>query len=300
MRGFALVAGVAVSFAMLFSIALAAPVPAKAPASVKAPAPVKTLNADVIVTAASEYRPLVALDGGERFPKGAALELIHEGKAEKLAKDFAASADAQVSFDGKRVLFAGKKTEHDPWQIWEMKLDDRSVRLVIGGAADAIRPFYLPAGRLVFARKGAAGFEIVAAGTATVRALAPLDEKAAASEVVLTHLPGSAIPDDVLADGRILFESKYPLGAGKTAELFLMYSDGSGVESYRCDHGRARWGGRELRSGDVVFTHGASLARFTSPLAHEAAIVAQHLGGALHRPRCRWFMPRAVRRLCSR
>ena len=32
---------------------------------------------------------------------------------------------------------------------------------------------------------------------------------------------------------------------------------------------RARWGGHQLASGDVVFTHGATLARFTSPLAHE-------------------------------
>jgi hypothetical protein len=56
--------------------------------------------------------------------------------------------------------------------------------------------------------------------------------------------------------------------------MFLVYSDGSGVESYRCDHGKARWGGRQLASGDVVFTHGASLARFTSPLATEAHIVA--------------------------
>jgi hypothetical protein len=84
----------------------------------------------------------------------------------------------------------------------------------------------------------------------------------------------SAIPTDVLADGRILFESGFPLGSGSTPELFLVYSDGSGVESYRCDHGAARWGGRQLASGDVVFTHGAALGRFTSPLAHEVRIAA--------------------------
>jgi hypothetical protein len=78
----------------------------------------------------------------------------------------------------------------------------------------------------------------------------------------------------VLADGRILFESGFPLGSGSTAELYLVYADGSGVESYRCDHGRARWGGTQLASGDVVFTHGDSLARFTSPLAHEVKIDA--------------------------
>ncbi len=56
--------------------------------------------------------------------------------------------------------------------------------------------------------------------------------------------------------------------------MYLVYADGSGVESYRCDHGRARWGGKQLVSGDVVFTHGASLARFRSPLAHEENVAA--------------------------
>jgi hypothetical protein len=92
--------------------------------------------------------------------------------------------------------------------------------------------------------------------------------------VPLTYLNASVIPTDVLWDGRVLFEAGFPLGSGSTPELYLVYSDGSGVESYRCDHGVARWGGKQLASGDVVFTHGTSLARFTSPLAYEAPIVA--------------------------
>ena len=64
------------------------------------------------------------------------------------------------------------------------------------------------------------------------------------------------------------------MGSGATPELFLVYSDGSGVESYRCDHGTARWEGTQLASGDVVFTHGATLAKFTSSLAAEERIVA--------------------------
>ena len=77
----------------------------------------------------------------------------------------------------------------------------------------------------------------------------------------LTYMGANAVPVDVLADGRILFEAGFPLGEGATPEMFLVYSDGSGVESYRCDHpadvAGARWGGRQLKSGDVVFTHGA-------------------------------------------
>ena len=80
-------------------------------------------------------------------------------------------------------------------------------------------------------------------------------------------MSASAVPADVLADGRILFEAGFPLGEDATPEMFLVYSDGSGVESYRCDHpantAGARWGGKQLNSGEVVFTHGASLARFS-------------------------------------
>jgi len=234
------------------------------------------MDADVIVTAAPVYAPLAALKGGERFPKGAQLLLVHAGNAEPLVTGFSAAADANISFDGERVLFAGKQAASDPWQIWELTLKDHSLRKVIAGDGDAIRPFYLPAGRLAYARRTAQGLRLEAAGKDAARAFAPIDAEAGTTVVPLSYMPGSAIPADVLLDGRILFEAGFPLGAGTTPELFLVYSDGSGVESYRCDHGRARWGGKQLASGDVVFTHGSSLARFTSSLAHEAAISAPH------------------------
>jgi hypothetical protein len=233
-------------------------------------------GADLIVTAAPVYVPLAALKGGERFPKGAQLLLIHAGKAEPLVTGFWASADANVSFEGDRVLFAGKQAATDPWQIWEISLKDQSVRRLIAGEGDVIRPFYLPYGRLVYARRMAHGFLLESAGKDAPSAFAPIDAKAGETVLPLSYVPGSAIPADVLQDGRILFESGFPLGAGETPELYLVYSDGSGVESYRCDHGRGRWGGKQLQSGDIVFTHGSALARFTSPLAHEAAIQAPH------------------------
>ena len=83
----------------------------------------------------SQPRPFTShwrhLRGAERFPKGAQLLLVQDGKAEPLVAGFAATADANVSFDAKTVLFAGKKAASDPWQIWELTLADRSVRKVI-------------------------------------------------------------------------------------------------------------------------------------------------------------------------
>jgi hypothetical protein len=245
------------------------------PASGITPDAEREVPPDFIVTAAPAYVPLAELRGQERFPEGAQLLLVHAGKAEPLVTGFAASADANVSFDGQTVLFAGKRSAGDPWQIWELTLEDRSVRPVIITATDAERPLYLPGGRMVWAQRTPAGFQLQSGedGHPTPKFLNPT---AGPGMLPLTCTRASTFPADVLRDGRILFEAGFPLGKGSTPELYLVYADGSGVESVRCDHWLARWGGTQLASGDVVFTHGTSLARFTSAMAHEVPIEAPH------------------------
>jgi hypothetical protein len=253
---------------------MAAMVSVLVPVCGSAPGITKRLDEDIIVTAASVFHPLAALRAEERFPERAQLLVVHHGSAAPLLKGFAASADANVSFDGKSVLFAGKQAASDPWQIWELTLADGSVRRLIASSGDAIRPFYLPAGQFVFAMQTSTGYQLQVAGKNDSYAPDRISVDAGSTVLPISYLPASAIPVEVLLDGRILFEANFPLGSGSTPELYLVYADGSGVESYRCDHGRARWGGKQLGSGYVVFTHGASLARFTSPLAHEIAVIA--------------------------
>jgi hypothetical protein len=249
---------------------------ANEPAAAKAESPMPQSMGipPILVTAAPKFEPLAALKGGERFAGGAQLMRIENGAAVPLVDGFAATADANVYWDATKVLFSARPRPADHWQIWEMNLVTHAVRRIMAAEEDLIRPMYLPAGQLVYARRLKQGFRLEVAGKASVLKLAPIEDDAGENVLPLSYIAGSAVPADVLRDGRILFESYYPLGTGMTPELFLVYSDGSGVESYRCDHGRARWGGSQLESGDVVFTHGASLARFTSPLAHEAAIAA--------------------------
>jgi len=264
-------------------LALSATMAALIPVCGFAPDAAQAPEADIVVTAAPVYLAQAALRGKERFPKGAQLLLVHAGKVEPLVKDFAASADAQLSWDAKSVLFAGKKGASDPWQIWEVTLATHAVRRVVATETDAIRPFYLPGllpgGRVLYAQRTAQGFQLE---SARAQEISPANQavEPGPSVVQISYLPASALPVDVLQDGRILFESGFPLGTGTTPEMFLVYADGSGVESYRCDHpatlSARRWGGKQLSSGDVVFTHGASLARFTSPLAAEAHIAAPH------------------------
>ena len=238
------------------------------------PDPAQKVGADIIVTAAPVYVPRAELRGAERFPKGAQLLLVHDGKAESLVPDFAASADANVSFDGEMVLFAGKQKAEDPWQIWEVNLKDRKVRRVLTTATDAERPFYLPVGRMVYALRTPQGFRVQSDDDGHPPRYQPMDPVAGPGPVQISFTRSSAFPADVMRDGRILFETGYPMGTGSIPEMYLVYPDGSGIESYRCDHGLPRWGGEQLTSGDVVFTQGQALARFTSPLAHEERVTA--------------------------
>lgn len=249
-----------------------------------------TLSAPVIFTAAPVYDSLAALRGGERFPGGAKLMLLRGGRITPLAPEFAASADPSVSFDGKTVLFAAKKDAAGPWQIWQMPLDGGHPQVVLAGKTDLIRPIWMPDGRMVYARREAGGFALESAA---------LD---GSSPLKLSYVPGNFIPDDVLRDGRVLFESGFPLGAGARPEIYTVYADGSGEEAVRCDHeeaqragGRAQ--GRQMPSGDIVFTQAGRLERFTSALADESPIAAppgDYAGDVAELSDGRWLL--AVRR----
>lgn len=251
------------------------------------------VGTDFIVTAAPVYVPLAEMHGQERFPRGAQLLLVHDGKAERLVSGFAASADASVSFDAEFVLFAGKRNRADRWQIWELNRKDGSVRKVLTTDTDAERPLYLPGGRMVWAERGPHGFRIESGEDGHPPKVPFLNPTAGPGLLPLTYLRTNAFPLAIMSDGRILFESGYPLGEGATPELYLVYTDGSGVEAYRCDHGRARWGGSQLASGDVIFTHGSSLARFTSALAHETPVAApqgEYAGGIAETASGEWLV----------
>jgi len=228
----------------------------------------------LLYTVAKRYEGLAWIRGADRFSSDAIIFLQDARGRHPLIPNFAASADPTVSFDGKRVLFAGKRKTQDPWQIWEVAWDvaltGGEPRRVTSCAEDCVRPFYLPDDRVVYAKKTGGRFVIEAADLA--------EGKTVQSIVQLTYGPGNFLPTDVLRDGRILFEATYPLGSNGTPELYTVYSDGSGEESYRCDHGKARHSGKQVASGDIVFTSGSGpdsgLGRFTSARAQEVHISA--------------------------
>jgi len=111
-----------------------------------------------LYTVAKHYEPLAWTRGAERFLSGATIFVHDSAGRHPLIPSFAESADPAVSFDGQRILFAGKPKAQDPWQIWELPLAGGEPRRITAGPEDCIRPFYLPDDRVVYARKIAGRF----------------------------------------------------------------------------------------------------------------------------------------------
>ena len=204
-----------------------------------------------IFTETPRYEPKAWLEDRDRFPEGAHLILVEGDMIRLLAPGLHDSADATVSYDGRRVLFSGRTTTAGPWQVWEVKLDGGMPRQITRCDSDCVRPLYLPTGEVVYTHKLAKGAAIEVGGKR------------------LTFAPGRYLTDDVLRDGRILFEAERKPGM---RELYTVYPDGTGVEALRCDHGPDRGDARQLASGDYVFSSGRHLARITSASAQQTEL----------------------------
>ena len=235
----------------------------------------------LLYTSTPRYESLAWIGGDERFTAGATIFVAEGTKRHALVANFAATADPAVSFDGKSVLFAGKQSAADLWQIWEISVAGGDPRRITNCPQGCVRPFYLPEQRVVYAEKIGHRF-VIHATTEDGKVLA------------LTHAAESSLPTDVLQDGRILFESTFPLGETGLPELFTVYSDGSGVESYRCDHGHARYSGKQVGSGEIVFASERGLGQFKSALAREVPLAApkgDYAGDIAETPSGQWLLP---------
>jgi hypothetical protein len=75
--------------------------------------------------------------------EGARLLLVRpDGFTQVLSKDFDSACEPDVSFDGKRILLAGKKAAGDNWNIYEMAADGSGVRQITRGLGDCRQPAY--------------------------------------------------------------------------------------------------------------------------------------------------------------
>ncbi len=190
----------------------------------------------------------------ERFPSGSRIVRLSRdsNKPTNLTPNFFAAADPRISFDGSKVLFAGKKDAAATWQIWEMNTDGTGQRQVTHCDGNCLSPAYLPRDAIAFSG------EVQDAGGS--RAYQIHFGKLDGSDVhPITFGPGDYDLETVLQNGLILVSARSPLQAKGELEssrnLYSLRPDGSGLAAFRCDHEAPaiRSQAEELDDGSVVF-----------------------------------------------
>jgi hypothetical protein len=169
-----------------------------------------------------------------------------------LTPNFFGAADPRISFDGSKVLFAGKKDDSANWQIWEMRTDGTEQRQVTHCDGNCLTPAYLPRDAIAFSGEALDG-----GGRRTCQIyFAKLD---GSDTHPITFGPGDYELETILQNGLILASARSPLQPRGELEssrnLYTLRPDGSGLASFRCDHQHAaiREQAEELDDGSVVF-----------------------------------------------
>jgi Hydrazine synthase alpha subunit middle domain len=198
---------------------------------------------------------IAARNLADRFPQGSRLIRLQTGSRPNppaiLTPEFFAAADPQVSFDGAKVLFSGRKVAAGQWQVWEMSVDGLDKRKVTNCTGDCLRPAYLPGNEIVYT---AASQET---GRLESRLVVSKGDGSQARRI--TFGPGDFQVETVLRDGRILASADWPLVATTESKgsrlLYTLKPDGTALESLRCEHGQAavRGEAEELDDGSIVF-----------------------------------------------
>ncbi len=171
------------------------------------------------------------------------------GAGRVLTAGFAAARDPAVSFDGREVLFAGRREAGERWQIWRMDADGSHPEQLTHGPGDSTSPrwagaiFHLdddhPSDRFVYVSSVPGRPDENSGAPATAVFAAALDGGQAQP---LTFNLGSDLEPDLLANGRIVFSSwrRDEVGAARQV-LMAVNLDGTDLMPWAVAHGGSRF-----------------------------------------------------------
>ncbi len=169
-------------------------------------------------------------------------------KPELLTEGFYAARSPELSSDARFILFSGKKTMDEPWQIWKMNISTNEAEKIFNCKVDCTDPAFLPDGRIVYSKmvnvsedaKGFALFTCHADGT---------------GQKQITFHPHDDLLSTIMQDGRILFITKQQYPSAGTPQLMVMRPNGSKIRLFYLNQ-KDSWPisrGKETKDGKMVF-----------------------------------------------
>jgi hypothetical protein len=166
-----------------------------------------------------------------------------------LTKGFHSAADPDVSFDGKRILFAGKRKATDHWNIFEMEADGSGVRQVTRDLGDCRSPAYQSTLNTLVADRPWYQIAFVSTAAGELNEFGPIVASNLYSSKLdgtfvsrLTFNPSSSLDPFLNSDGRLIFAmwQRRRLGRGLLGRLglFELNQDGTDLMLLCADQGR--------------------------------------------------------------
>ena len=180
--------------------------------------------------------------------KAEIVSIVHGLAPKQLTSSFYSARSPEISSDGARMIFAGRKSEGDTWQIWETDLSSLKTIQLTKVKGDCTDPAYLPLGRFLYTCHTAADST-------------KSDESIYTSNIDgtdakrITFIPHTFSSSHVFSDGRIITIGKqlYPETGGE--KYLVMRPDGTKSELfYNGMEGSNLTGpGLETPDGRIIF-----------------------------------------------
>jgi hypothetical protein len=196
------------------------------------------LDAPILLTQVPRGTDLPAASGNAKglvradWFLGARIAVVSpEGAVRVLSEGFHSACDPSLSFDAKRVLFAGKKDQSDRWRIYEIGLDGQGLRAVSPENQESRSPIY--ATTLFTLDSPEPWFTVVYVANETHLNEAGYTSGSSLYNVKLdgtelrrlTYNPNRNCDPFQMWDGRLLYAAeRYPVQPGATAGRVGLYS----------------------------------------------------------------------------
>jgi len=184
------------------------------------------------------------------YGEGARLVAVFPDLSTRVLTDgFHGACDPDVSFDATRILFAGKRTASDSWNIYEMAVDGSNVRQITRNLGDCRSPGYQSTLYTIVSPKPWYQLTFVGSGAGTLNECGP----SPAGDLYSCKLDGSAVrrltfnlssdmDPFLMPDGRVLFagwqRSTLERGLLGRVALFGINIDGADYTVFAADEGR--------------------------------------------------------------
>lgn len=170
-------------------------------------------------------------------------------ESENITTEFKTARSPFISYDGRTMIFCGRKDASDPWQLWETGLRKPGKKVKLNIEGNCTDPVYLPGERIAFIKHF--GNDTLRAESAIITCrIDGTDQRR------VTFNPGRYRFLTVLNDGRLLVATANMFPSEGKEVLFSMRPDGTKAELfYEPGKGKIFMSrASESPEGKIVFT----------------------------------------------